>query len=64
MPSKALSRWAVPLAIALGLPISITVGREFGGDSLGYRIGSGAAAGVVVALAVMGVFALIARRPE
>ena len=63
MPSKPISRWAVPLAIVLGLPVSITVGREFGGDSLAYRIVYGGVAGVVVALAVVGVFVLIARRP-
>jgi hypothetical protein len=49
--------------MVLGLPVGLTVGREFGGDSLGYRLLYGGAAGVVVALAVVGVFALIARRP-
>ena len=64
MASKPISRWAVPLAIALSLPVSITVGREFGGDSLGLRILYGGAAGVVLALAMVGVFALLARRPN
>lgn len=54
---------AVPLAIALSLPVSITVGREFGGDSLGLRILYGGATGVILALAVVGVFVLLARRP-
>ena len=62
--SKPISRWAVPLAIALSLPVSITAGREFGGESLGLRLLYGGAAGVVLALAVMGVFALLARRPD
>jgi hypothetical protein len=52
----------VPLAIALSLPVSITVGRAFGGDSLGLRILHGGAAGVALALASVGVFALLARR--
>jgi hypothetical protein len=60
--SKVISRLAVPLAIGLGLPTGLTVGREFGGDDRILRILYGGAASVVVALVVVGVFVLLARR--
>jgi hypothetical protein len=61
MLSKPLLRRGVPLALVLSLPIGLTAGREVGGDPRIPRIAHGGAAGVVVDLVVVGLFALAAR---
>jgi hypothetical protein len=62
MASKRVTRWALPLSLGLSLPIGITMGREFGGDSLGLRVLYGGVAGGLAALAIASLIALLSRR--